>query len=160
MIQEQVQLRGKWYRWVAFGFGAGFSPIAPGTVGTLLGIPIIISFQFLPNVLWFLGALLIALMSAWSSSRVTSELGFKDHPAIVIDEISGFVFTMALIPVTWQSILLGFLLFRLFDIIKPPPANWIDRSMPGGIGITADDVVAGIYANVVMHAVLTFTDVI
>jgi len=160
VIQNRAQLRGKWYRWAAFGFGSGFSPIAPGTVGTLLGIPIIILFQFLPNLFWFFGALLIALMSVWSSSRVSSELGFKDHPAIVIDEIAGFVVTMALIPVTWQSIALGFLLFRLFDIIKPPPAGWIDRHMSGGIGITADDVVAGVYANVVMHAVLTFTDVI
>ena len=99
-------------------------------------------------------------MSVWSSSRVSSELGFKDHPAIVIDEISGFVVTMALIPVTWQSIALGFLLFRLFDIIKTPPAGWIDRNISGGIGITADDVVAGVYANIAMHAVLAFTDIL
>jgi phosphatidylglycerophosphatase A len=159
-MSKIVHLRGKWYRWVAFGIGFGFSPIAPGTVGTLLGIPVIFLFQFLPGILWFLGALLVAALSILSSSRVSSELGVKDHPSIVIDEIAGYVFTMALIPVTWQTIVIGFFLFRIFDIIKPPPANWIDRKMSGGLGITADDLVAGIYANLVLQGILYFIKLI
>ena len=155
-MPKMVQLRGKWYRWVAFGIGFGFSPIAPGTVGTLLGIPVIFLMQFLPGIFWFFGALLVVVLSIVSSSRVSSELGAKDHPYIVIDEIAGYVFTMALIPVTWQTIIIGFLLFRIFDIIKPPPANWIDRKISGGFGITSDDLVAGVYANLTLQGILVF----
>ena len=111
-------------------------------------------FQFLPTVVALLGTLLIILVSAWLAGVVTRQIGIEDHPSIVIDEIAGYVLAMTMIPLTWWTVIAGFLIFRLFDIYKPPPAGWLDRNCTGGLGITADDVVAGIYANLIMHGLL------
>ena len=156
----RLKFEGKWQRWVAFGFGSGLSPVAPGTAGTLIGIPVVIFFQFLPTVVVLLGTLLIVLLSVWLAGVVTRQIGIEDHPSIVIDEIAGYVLTMAMIPLTWWTVITGFLIFRLLDIYKPPPAGWLDRNCTGGFGITADDVVAGIYANLIMHGLLYFVDLI
>ena len=153
---ERLKFEGKWQRWVAFGFGSGLSPVAPGTAGTLIGIPVVIFFQFMPTVVVLLGTLLIVLLSVWLAGVVTRQIGIEDHPSIVIDEIAGYVLTMAMIPLTWWTVITGFLIFRLLDIYKPPPAGWLDRNFTGGFGITADDVVAGIYANLIMHGLLYF----
>ena len=153
---ERLNFEGKWQRWVAFGFGSGLSPVAPGTAGTLIGIPVLIFLQFLPSVVALLSTALIVLISVWVAGVVTKEIGIDDHPSIVIDEIAGYVLSMAMIPVTWWTVISGFLIFRLFDIYKPPPIGWLDRNCSGGVGITADDVVAGIYANLVMHVLLQF----
>jgi phosphatidylglycerophosphatase A len=153
-MAERLKIDGKWERWIAFGFGTGLSPAAPGTAGTLIGIPVVILFQFLPTVVALLAALSIVLISVRLAGVVTRQIGIEDHPSIVIDEIAGYVLTMTMIPVTWWTVIAGFLIFRLFDIYKPPPAGWLDRKCTGGFGITADDVVAGIYANLVMHGLL------
>ncbi len=157
---ERLKFEGKWQRWVAFGFGSGLSPVAPGTTGTLIGIPIVIFFQFLPTVVVLLGTLLIVLLSVWLAGVVTRQIGIEDHSSIVIDEIAGYVVTMAMIPLTWWTAITGFLIFRLLDIYKPPPAGWLDRNCTGGLGITADDVIAGIYANLIMHGLLYFVGLI
>jgi phosphatidylglycerophosphatase A len=151
---EQLKFEGKWQRWVAFGFGSGLSPVAPGTAGTLIGIPVVIFFQFLPTVVALLGALSIVLLSMWLAGVVTRQVGIEDHPSIVIDEIAGYVLAMTMIPLTWWTVISGFLIFRLFDIYKPPPIGWLDRNCTGGFGITADDVVAGIYANLTLHGLV------
>ena len=153
---EQLKFEGKWQRWVAFGFGSGLSPLAPGTAGTLIGIPVVIFFQFLPTVVALIGTLLIVLISVWLAGVVTRQIGIEDHPSIVIDEIAGYVLAMTMIPLTWWTVTAGFLIFRLLDIYKPPPAGWLDCNCTGGFGITADDVVAGIYANMIMHGLLYF----
>ena len=157
---ERLKFEGKWQRWVAFGFGSGLSPVAPGTVGTLIGIPVVIFFQFLPTAVVLLGTLLIVLLSVWLAGVVTRQIDIEDHPSIVIDEIAGYVMAMAMIPLTWWTVITGFLIFRLLDIYKPPPVGWLDRNCTGGFGITADDVVAGIYANIIMHGLLYFVGLI
>ena len=157
---ERLKFEGKWERWVAFGFGSGLSPVAPGTAGTLIGIPVVIFFQFLPTVVALIGTLLIVLLSVWVAGVVTRQIGVEDHPSIVIDEIAGYVLAMTMIPLTWWTMIVGFLIFRLLDIYKPPPAGWLDRNCTGGFGITADDIVAGIYANLIMHGFLYFLRVI
>ena len=157
---ERLKFEGKWQRWVAFGFGSGLSPVAPGTAGTLIGIPVVIFFQFLPTVVVLLGTLLIVLVSVWLAGAVTRQIGIEDHPSIVIDEIAGYVLAMTMIPLAWWTVIAGFLIFRLLDIYKPPPAGWLDRNCTGGFGITADDVVAGIYANLIMHGLLYFVGLI
>ena len=157
---EQLKFEGKWQRWVAFGFGSGLSPVAPGTAGTLIGIPVVIFFQFLPTVVALIGTLLIVLISVWLAGVVTRQIGIEDHPSIVIDEIAGYVLAMTMIPLTWSTVIAGFLIFRLLDIFKPPPAGWLDRNCTGGFGITADDIVAGIYANLIMHGLLYFVGLI
>ena len=153
---ERLKLQGEWQRGVAFGFGSGLLPVAPGTAGTLIGIPVVILFQFLPTAVMLLGTLLIVLLSVWLAGAVTRQIGIEDHPSIVIDEIAGYVVAMTMIPLTWWTVTAGFLIFRLLDIYKPPPASWVDRNCTGGFGITADDVVAGIYTNLIMHGLLYF----
>ena len=106
------------------------------------------------------GTLLIVLLSVWLAGVVTRQIGIEDHPSIVIDEIAGYVVAMTMIPLTWWTVTAGFLIFRLLDIYKPPPASWVDRNCTGGFGITADDVVAGIYTNLIMHGLLYFVGLI
>ena len=96
------------------------------------------------------------LFSIWIAGEVTRQIGVEDHPSIVIDEIAGYVVAMAMIPLTWWTVITGFLVFRFLDIYKPPPARWLDRNCTGGFGITADDIVAGVYANLIMHGLLYF----
>jgi phosphatidylglycerophosphatase A len=157
---ERLKFQGEWQRWVVFGFGAGLLPLAPGTAGTLIGIPVVILFQFLPTAVMLLGVLLIVLLSVWLAGAVTRQIGIEDHPSIVIDEIAGYVVAMTMIPLTWWTVTVGFVIFRLFDVYKPPPANWLDRNCTGGFGITADDVVAGIYTNLILHGLLYFVGLI
>ena len=153
-MDNQLKFEGSWQRWLAFGFGSGFSPVAPGTVGTLIGIPIVLLLSLLPTLFFAIGAGLIALLSIWLAGLVTEDIGKEDHPAIVIDEIAGYVVTMAMIPLTWWSIITGFFIFRLFDIWKPPPIGWLDQNWHGGFGITADDLIAGVYANLVLQGLM------
>lgn len=155
-MTDRLTFDGKWQRWIAFGFGAGLSPVAPGTVGTLIGVPVVILFLFLSTAAVLLGITLIIFLSVWLAEVVTRDIGVEDHPAIVIDEIVGYVVTMAMVPLTWWTVISGFLIFRLFDIYKPPPAGWVDSNWTGGLGIVADDVIAGVYANILMHALVYF----
>lgn len=137
--------------WPALGFGAGLAPRLPGTVGTLVGMAFYLGLQFLTPI-YYIG-LLILLFSygVWLCDRAARVLGVPDHPAIVWDEIVGFLVTMTAAPPGWAWLFSGFLLFRLFDIWKPWPVDWLERRLKGGIGIMADDVLAGIYAWIVIQ---------
>ncbi len=157
---KKLELDGTWYSWVAVGFGAGLSPVAPGTVGTLVAVPVVIFFQFLSVTFWILATVFTILLSVWSASRVSRETATKDHPSIVIDEVAGYVVTMLMISVTWWSIIIGFVFFRIFDILKPPPVDWLDRKISGELVITADGVGAGLYANIETHAKLYFFQIV
>ena len=132
---------------LAFGFGTGLAPVAPGTLGTLVGIPIylLMSELSLPAYCWVLLAL--CGFSVYIAGKSSQRLGVHDHGGIVIDEIVGFLLTMTLAPAGWLWILAGFLLFRLFDILKPWPINVLDRKVSGGLGIVLDDLMAGIYGG-------------
>ncbi|NTU60316.1 MAG: phosphatidylglycerophosphatase A [Deltaproteobacteria bacterium] len=132
-------------RVVASGFGAGFAPVAPGTAGTLVGIPVALALGLLPPWLRF-GALVVSLpLGALACGRAAAEEGGGDPAWIVLDEVIGYCFSVAWAPRTVAAYGAAFLLFRLFDILKPPPAGWIDRVVPGGWGILLDDVCAGLY---------------
>ncbi|NDH66638.1 MAG: phosphatidylglycerophosphatase A [Gammaproteobacteria bacterium] len=125
---------------LAFGFGSGFSKKAPGTCGTVVGIPIY----------WLLG--LAFFIGVRICQRVSEELGVEDYPGIVWDEIVGYLVTMFSLPHTLTWIVLGFALFRLLDILKPQPLRWIDRHIHGGWGIMLDDLLAGLAACAILHA--------
>lgn len=132
--------------WLATGFGSGLSPWAPGTMGTLIAIPL---YLLLPVMSWPLYLLLLfcgAVAGIWICESATRAIGVDDHGAIVWDEIIGYGITLFLAPPGWIWLLLGFLLFRLFDIVKPWPIRWFDQHLSGGFGIMLDDVVAGIFA--------------
>ena len=139
--------------WVASGFGAGLSPWAPGTAGTLLAVPLVWALRELPVSAWAAMAALGFFVGVFVSARVAARLQLKDPGVIVWDEVVGFVITMLWVPVTPLSLALGFLLFRVFDIVKPPPAGQLER-LPHGWGVMADDAMAGIYAGLVLWGVL------
>lgn len=137
----------------AFGFGSGLVKKAPGTFGTLAAIPF---FLLLQNLSWplYLSWLLVAFaLGVFWCDRSSKALGVHDHGGIVWDEFVGFWITMFMAPSGWTWILLGFFLFRFFDILKPWPINWLDKKVHGGFGIMIDDTLAGIYALIVLQLI-------
>jgi phosphatidylglycerophosphatase A len=138
---------------LAFGFGSGLSPKAPGTMGTLAAIPLYLLLMNLPLTGYLLAVLLISVAGIWICGESSRRLGVHDHGGIVWDEFAGFLLTMTAAPQGWEWIVLGFALFRLFDIWKPWPVRVADRQLHGGLGIMLDDILAGIYAWLVLQAV-------
>ncbi len=135
---------------LAFGFGSGLAPWAPGTFGTLTAIPFYLLLTRIDPYL-YLGVIVFGFVAGIKfCANAADELGTHDHPAIVWDEMVGMWIALWLVPFTWFNLLLGFLLFRLFDIVKPWPIRSLDRHVRGGTGIMVDDVVAGILANLVL----------
>lgn len=144
--------------WPALGFGLGAAPFAPGTFGTLLGIPVYLLLADLP-LIGYLCAVAGLFLIGVAACRVTARaLGVHDHPAIVFDEVVGFLITMTLAPPGWWWLAAGFALFRLFDIWKPWPVRWIDRHVHGGVGIMLDDALAGVYALAVLQLLAWLTE--
>jgi phosphatidylglycerophosphatase A len=138
---------------LAQGFGAGRLPVAPGTFGTLVAVPF---YLLLPPLTWWgYLALVLALfvLGVWLCQQAQEMLGQHDHPGIVWDEIVGYLVTMWLAPTGWFWVALGFGLFRLFDIWKPFPIRSLERWVPGGLGIMLDDVLAGLYACLVLQVI-------
>lgn len=142
-------------QFLALGFGSGLAPKAPGTFGTLAAIPVFLLLTMLiPTPLpYAIAVIFMGLAGIYICGKAAYDVGVHDHPAIVWDEFVGFFITMFMVPVSWQSILVGFILFRLFDIFKPWPISFIDKKMTGGFGIMFDDVVAGIFALVIMQLI-------
>jgi phosphatidylglycerophosphatase A len=139
---------------IAFGFGTGAIPIAPGTFGTLLAIPFYLFLQLLNPTQYIAMVGLLTVISIFICDRVSKDIQVHDHPGMNLDEFIGFFITMIYVPSSWYTILLGFLLFRLFDIWKPFPIRWVDRKVSGGFGVIFDDVLAGIFACVVLHLLI------
>lgn len=131
---------------LAYGFGSGAIPIAPGTFGTLAAIPIYLLMQNLALPYYLIVLAVITLVGIALCHITARDLGVHDHPGIVWDEIAGYLLTMIAAPKGWLWIWLGFGLFRLFDIWKPWPIRWLDRHVKGGLGIMVDDTLAAVYA--------------
>jgi len=145
----------------ATGFGAGYSPFASGTVATMFpGIPIFFLFSQMATGWYIAATLLLIIISIYLCEAGDRVLGEKDSSKLVIDEICGYLVTMALVPVSVLSIVAGFFLFRFFDIAKIQPAKWVEDKLPGGAGVALDDIVAGIYANVALRLFLYAWDTI
>lgn len=138
---------------LATGFGIGYSPIAPGTLGTLLAIPIYFFLSEISFPLYQLTLLAFFFLSSWISERAENYFGKKDDPRIVIDEMMGFFITMLWVTKTPLFILVGFILFRFFDIFKPFPIRRFEK-VRGGFGVVLDDVMAGIFANVILRFIM------
>jgi phosphatidylglycerophosphatase A len=132
---------------IATLFGAGLAPFAPGTVGTLAAVPLVwFAGRWLPPWGFAAAAAAVAAIAVWSAGAAARRLGGKDPRAIVVDEAAGLFVTLAFVDIGRFTVLAGFLLFRALDVLKPPPARWLER-LPGGWGIVLDDLVAGLYAN-------------
>jgi phosphatidylglycerophosphatase A len=136
---------------LATGGYVGYVPIAPGTFGSALGLALLWGMRLVADVrLEILVLVLVLVVGVWSSGVAERYAGRTDPGIVVIDEVAGMLITMLLIPVTFISVLAGFLVFRALDILKPWPARRLER-LPGGFGIMADDVMAAVYGNLVMH---------
>jgi len=157
-MKRQINLSQKvWTRldyWFAFGFGSGLAPYAPGTFGTLAAVPIYYYVMMNLSPLSYLTVLLAAFLGGvYVCSVVSMELGEHDFQGIVCDEIVGYLLTMFLAPVGLSWMILGFCLFRLFDIWKPFFVGWVDSRVKGGLGIMLDDVVAALPAMALLQLI-------
>ena len=139
---------------LAFGGGAGLAPMAPGTVGSLVALPLYL--LLLPLAPLAYGVLVAALflLGVWACARTERDLGVHDHPGIVWDEIVGMLVTLFLAPAGWAWLLIGLGLFRLFDIWKPYPISWLNDHVKGGWGIMLDDLAAGVAAAASLQALV------
>jgi len=149
----------------ATGAGVGYLPLVPGTWGTVLGVGIFLLFARMPPALYMLTIAALCALAAWASGRAEIIFGEKDSSRIVIDEIAGFLVTMALVPKFPGYLIIGFFAFRAFDILKPYPAGMIDRKWKAGLGgrtgshnsngwaVVLDDLVAGVYANIAVRII-------
>ena len=136
---------------LAFGLGSGCVPKAPGTFGTLVAVLLYLPLSYL-DLGWYLLLLAVSiLLGIWLCERASRDLGVHDHPGIVWDEFAGFWLTMIAAPPGWVWIVVGFALFRLFDIWKPWPIGCLDKRVRGGLGIMLDDLVAGAFALLLMQ---------
>jgi phosphatidylglycerophosphatase A len=140
---------------LATGFGVGYSPIAPGTLGTLIIIPVYYFLSEIPSPIYEITLISFFFLSVWISENAEKSFGKKDDPRIVIDEMVGFLISMLWIPKVTLSIIMGFILFRFFDILKPFPIRRLERRLKGGFGVVLDDVLAGAYANIILHFLYT-----
>jgi len=138
---------------LATGFGVGYSPVAPGTLGTLIAIPI---YHFLSKIqfpLYEITLIGFFFLSVWISENAEKFFGKKDDQRIVIDEVIGFLITMLWVPKTLLFVIIGFFLFRVFDILKPFPIRRLEKGFKGGFGIVLDDIVAGVYGNIFLKMI-------
>ncbi len=135
---------------LSFGLGTGLSPKAPGTVGTLLGFPLYVTLTGLTVQAQWLALLVLFLLGIWCCAFTGRALGVSDHGAIVWDEVVAMAAVLMTVPHTWAWGLAAFACFRLFDIWKPFPINWVDARVKGGLGVMLDDVLAALLAVAVL----------
>lgn len=141
----------------SLGFGSGLFPKAPGTAGTVVGIPVyLLLAAYLDSTQYAIATAVVIVFGFWVCGITERAIGEHDHGSIVWDEIAGYLITMFLAPTTWWSVLAGFLLFRLFDIWKPYPISWVEQRFNGGVGTMMDDVVAGLFAWLALQMILYF----
>jgi phosphatidylglycerophosphatase A len=135
-------------------FGAGLTPVASGTVGTLAAIPPVVAVSYLGNGPAAVFLVALCATAFWSAHKASHLLGIHDPSEVVVDEAAGYCLSVFLLPFTFWNFALGSLFFRIFDIVKPFPIGVIDRRVKGGLGIVLDDLVAGVFANVCVRVVL------
>ena len=153
---KTVKVEPNWFNPIhllALGFGSGAAPKAPGTCGTLVAVLIYWPLSQLSPEHYLLMLLVTSVMGIYICGQTAKDLGVHDHGSIVWDEFVGFWITMFAAPVGWVWVVVGFVLFRFFDIIKPWPISWIDKRITGGLGIMLDDVIAGVMAAVVLQGI-------
>lgn len=141
---------------LAFGFGSGAAPRAPGTWGSLAAIPLWYCFAWLPPAAYWLVVALAFVVGIWLCGKTATDLKVHDHGGIVWDEFVGMWIALGLFPENIYGVLLAFLVFRLFDVLKPWPISWLDERLPGGLGIMVDDVVAAAMALPCLLAIDTW----
>ncbi|ACR12736.1 phosphatidylglycerophosphatase A [Teredinibacter turnerae T7901] len=142
---------------LAFGFGSGLSPVVPGTMGTLVGLPAIWLLALLPLPITLIVITLAAILGVYLCDYSSRQLGVHDHKGIVWDEFVGVWITFLAVPLTWPAVVAGFVIFRFFDMVKPWPICVADRKVHGGFGIMFDDLLAGLAALGTMQTLIYFS---
>jgi phosphatidylglycerophosphatase A len=142
---------------IATALGAGYSPIAPGTCGTAVTVPLALALAGLSVWQYALVVLAVTGVGVWAAGRADRAWGTEDSGRIVIDEVAGYLATMTLVARGhWAPLVVGFVVFRFLDIVKPPPIRWIDENLSGGWGVVLDDVAAGVVGMGIMVALDRF----
>ena len=129
----------------------GFSPVAPGTFGSLAALPICLLISLMPIGPALIVVAALIMFSTWIAHAAEKIEAQKDPSQVVVDEICGMAIALFALPFTPFFVIGGFALFRVFDILKPFPIQWVDKKVPGGLGIMLDDIIAGIFANGLMR---------
>jgi len=153
-----VRAENRGYRMLVLGLatwgGVGFLPFMPGTWGALAALPLWYHLAHTGPWVYGLGVAALIILGLWVAGPAQEMLGRADHPAIVVDEVAGLFITLAGVPLTWQAVVLGLVIFRALDILKPFPIRWFGAGGHGGLEVMADDIAAGVIARVVLEVVM------
>lgn len=142
---------------LATALGAGYSPVAPGTCGTAVAVPLAWALASLSIWQFSIIAVVVTAIAIWSAAVADRAWGTHDSGRIVIDEVAGYLVTVALVDRShWAPLAIGFVVFRILDMVKPPPARWIEENLPGGWGVVLDDVAAGVMGAAIMFGLAHF----
>ena len=155
-----MKFRERAVLFLATGFFAGTVPFAPGTFGSIMGLPVCFLISKLNIFLAVICTLLFIFIAIWVAAAASQILKKEDPAEIVIDEIAGLIVTFMGIPFTPKTAIAGFVIFRAFDILKPFPIRTMEKKVAGGSGIVLDDVMAGIYGNIILRLAIYLTDII
>lgn len=154
LIRQRVSLANP-VHFLALGFGSGLATKMPGTFGTLASLPLVVLLASYSSLITYAVVTILACIAGiWICGQTADDMQVHDDPSIVWDEVAGMAITMFAVPLSWQTLLLGFVLFRVFDILKPWPISYLDKHVHGGFGIMADDILAGVVAMLCVHWVL------
>ena len=155
-MSDESKFKYQWVKIVVTGFGVGLSPKMPGTMGTLLAIPLWYLLLHLGDSFYVLFTLVLTVLAIVLSDMYEKRTKSHDPGHVVIDEVVGFLITMTLLPYSLTSLLLGFALFRLLDIWKPWPISYLNDKVKGGFGVVVDDVAAGLAANIILQIYFSY----
>lgn len=155
-LRQRVSLKNP-VHFLALGFGSGLIPLMPGTFGSLAAMPLLIPFLFMPGYALMIAALLASVVGIYLCGKTADDMQVHDHGSIVWDEVAGILLTFMWVPLSVTTLLVGFVLFRVFDILKPWPIGPIDKHLSGGLGIMLDDIIAGLMACACLHGLLWLT---
>jgi len=155
-----MKFRERTVLFLATGFFIGTVPFAPGTFGSIIGLPICFLISRLDILTALICTILFILFAIWMAAAAERVLKKKDAGEIVIDEIAGLIVTFMGIPFTLKTVIVGFITFRVFDILKPFPIRLLEKKVAGGPGIVLDDVLAGLYANLILRLAIYITGII
>jgi phosphatidylglycerophosphatase A len=155
-IRSRVSLLNP-VHFLALGFGSGLATKMPGTFGTLAALPLVVLLSCYSSFnVYLIVTILISIAGIWICGKAADDMGVHDDSSIVWDEVAGMLLTMLAIPLSWQTLLAGFVLFRFFDILKPWPISYLDKHVHNGFGIMIDDVLAGLFACACLHLGMVF----
>ena len=153
-LRQRVSLRNP-IHFLAFGFGSGLAGKMPGTFGTLAALPFVVLLSLNSSIAVYLVVTVLAsVLGIWICGKTADDMQVHDDSSIVWDEVAGMLITMIAVPISWETLLIGFILFRLFDILKPWPISYLDKHVHGGFGIMVDDLLAGVFACLGVHLLL------